>query len=482
MALRSVKPACAASRPHLSNRNGRVFPLLIGGLALVASLGIATADSQAASPIRETPVVRVVREASPSVINIHGQKTVRGYGTSGSSDYRQVNGMGTAVVIDPRGYLLTNFHVVEDVNEIRATLSDRRTATARLIAADRKSDLAILKIDIAQPLPVIKFGTSSDLMLGETVIAIGNAYGWEHTATLGIISQLHREVPVNEETEYRDLIQTSADINPGNSGGPLLNVYGELIGINAAVRVGAQGIAFAIPIDQAMETAADLCEEVAARRLSVGIDGESPWMEESGRHFTVTHVQPGSVSERSGIQPGERVVKVGDREIASRLDFALAFIEASAGDELEIVTEREGQAQQLALHLSTPLPADGSSSPANAANTTTQRIWAAMGLQVQSVPSTEFPKVASAGEGRYEGGLRVVAVRPGSSASQHGIEAGDILIGMHEWQTPTVNDLDYILRRPELTRTKTTKFYIVRGGEMYEGSIRLSQSQRRVNH
>ena len=169
--------------------------------------------------------------------------------------------MGTGVVIDERGYILTNYHVVADVRHIEVTLDDHRQFTAELVARDAAADLAVIKIPTTEPLPVITIGTSADLMEGEPVIAIGNAFGYEHTVTRGIISALGRDVQVSDTQTYDNLIQTDASINPGNSGGPLLNIDGQMIGLNVAVRAGAQGIGFAIPVDHAME--------VAARMMSV---------------------------------------------------------------------------------------------------------------------------------------------------------------------------------------------------------------------
>ena len=167
--------------------------------------------------------------------------------------------MGTGVVIDPRGYILTNYHVVDGVKEIQVTLADERQLR-RQAARPRPRDRSGPDQDrrLATSLPVIPIGTSSDLMTGESVIAVGNAYGYEHTVTRGIISALHRAVQVSDAQFYDDLIQTDASINPGNSGGPLLNIDGEMIGINVAVRAGAQGIGFAIPVDKVMKVAADL--------------------------------------------------------------------------------------------------------------------------------------------------------------------------------------------------------------------------------
>lgn len=148
--------------------------------------------------------------------------------------------MGTGVVLDPRGYVVTNHHVVSGVREILVTSVGGREYTARLVAHDPATDLAIIKIDPARDMPVITLGSSEDLMLGETVIAVGNAYGYENTITQGIVSALHRAVQVSDAQYYEDLIQTDASINPGNSGGPLLNIDGEMIGLNVAVRAGAR--------------------------------------------------------------------------------------------------------------------------------------------------------------------------------------------------------------------------------------------------
>ena len=188
-----------------------------------------------------------------AVVNIHSERTVQvpvGDELFAHAPLQnRVNGMGTGIIIDPRGYIITNQHVVDDVSVIRVHLTDGSSHTARVLVRDHESDLALLKIDVSRPLPTMPLGTSSDVMVGETVIAIGNAYGYEHTVTVGIVSAIKRDVTLNKEVSYKALIQTDASINPGNSGGPLLNINGELIGVNVAIRAGAQGIGFAIPVD-----------------------------------------------------------------------------------------------------------------------------------------------------------------------------------------------------------------------------------------
>ena len=222
-------------RPRDRHRIGlpRLGALLVFlTLALAVGGHLSWADGQL-SP-RHTPVVRAVQQARPSVVNIQGRKTVRSDTPDphGVDPFRQVNGMGTGIIIDDRGYILTNYHVVENVDRIQVTLADRREFVAEFIAHDPATDLAIIKIEDSRPLTVIRFGISSDLMPGEPVIAVGNAFGYEHTVTCGIISALHREVQVSATQEYHDLIQTDASINPGNSGGPLIELEtGNVIGI-----------------------------------------------------------------------------------------------------------------------------------------------------------------------------------------------------------------------------------------------------------
>jgi serine protease Do len=224
--------------------------------AVICSLGFAAvpANGREISQQRMTPVVTAVRLARPSVVSIRGEKTAVDPDSArdDSDTPRHVNGMGTGTIVDERGYVLTNYHVVSDVRRIEVTLDDGRQYTAELVASDAAADLAVIKIPAPKPLPVIRLGTSSDLMDGESVIALGNAFGYEQTVTRGIISALGRDVQVSDTQSYDDLIQTDASINPGNSGGPLLNIDGEMIGVNVAVRAGAQGIGFAIPIDSAL--------------------------------------------------------------------------------------------------------------------------------------------------------------------------------------------------------------------------------------
>ncbi len=363
-----------------------------------------------ASDLRRTAIVKAVEAARPSIVNIHGEKTLRNEGRAGENEaLRRVNGMGTGVVIDERGYILTNYHVVEGVQKIQVTLADRTAHVARIISHDPATDLAIIKID-AKDLTVINIGTSSDLMAGEPVIAVGNAYGYEHTVTRGIVSALHRTVQVTETQSYEDLIQTDASINPGNSGGPLLNIDGEMIGINVAVRAGAQGIGFAIPVDKAMAVAADL---LSTRRVSNtwhGIVGRHSYTAESSG-MIVDSVAKESPAQRSELQSGDVITRVGNLSVSRPVDLERALLDRRVGEKVPIVVKRDERQINVSLVLAS-LP--------DAPRVATDPTWDVLGLRLEPIPTTAFQQYRT----RYRGGLAVKAVRTGSPAAFQGIRAG----------------------------------------------------------
>ena len=435
-----------------------VSVLLVGFVCLVA----AASHPAAATSLRRTPIVAVVEQARPSVVNIHGRKTVPSEGEqlATTDGGRQVNGMGTGVLIDPRGYIITNYHVVEGVTNIQVTTEVGKTIVARLVANDPVTDLAVIKIDLDTPLPVIRIGTSSDLMAGETVIAIGNAYGYEHTVTTGIISALHRPVQVNETQKYVDLIQTDASINPGNSGGPLLNVDGDMVGLNVAVRVGAQGIGFAVPIDQVIEVAARLMDVEVSRTVSHGVTGKSV-VQSDGSEFVVTALAAGGPGESSGLEPGDVVTSVSASPIQRALDFHRAILGRQPGEELDVEVLRGDNPVRLRLVLSEPrgpLPGVG------------DRTWQLLGLRLAPISDPAFRRLTN----QYRGGLRVMAVRPKSPASDQGIRYGDVLVGMHKWETISLENVAYILDSDEFRQSQPVKFYILRGNETLYGHLQVS--------
>jgi serine protease Do len=450
--------------PTMRYRTGRALgpfrcSLVLGICFVVGSEATRSTD---ASELRRNATVQVVERARPSVVNIHGQKTLTPHddGYNAGQTPQRVNGMGTGVVIDPRGYIITNHHVVDGVKKIEVTLADEKDYTATLISHDLKTDLAIIKIDCPDPMPIINIGTSSDLMPGEPVIAVGNAYGYEHTVTRGIISALHRRVQVSDAQSYNDLIQTDASINPGNSGGPLLNIDGEMVGINVAVRAGAQGIGFAIPVDMAMRVAAEL---LSIERIDHNWHGLEivAGGEKVGKPFVIGKVDDDSPAAKCGLKSGDVIRKVGDTSVARALDVERALLGMKAGDEVPLVVERRGSDVKAMLTLAqSPRPRAKTTDPA----------WEAIGLKLAPTPDKQFQELQS----RYRGGLTVLAVRPESPASRQGIRRGDVLVGMHVWETVSLENVSYILNRPDFATLDPVKFYILRGNETLYGHMTVA--------
>ena len=416
------------------------------------------------SELRESPIVKAVREASPSIVNIRGEKTLSSvpslYPAGPNDGARRVNGMGTGVVIDSRGYIITNYHVVDGVKEIQVTLASTEKHVAKLIARDMETDLALIKIDARDPLPVISLGTSSDLMTGESVIAVGNAYGYEHTVTRGIVSALHRAVQVSDAQFYDDLIQTDASINPGNSGGPLLNIDGEMIGINVAVRAGAQGIGFAIPVDKVISISTEL---IAACNQKHALHGLVLTRASGGdKQVKVAAVEPDSPAAEAGLEVGDVIASMGGLEVQRPLDFQRALLERKAGDKLKLSVQRDGEKMAVSLVLA---PASQES------KVESQPAWDVLGLELKPVPADDFRQMYQT---QYRGGLMVTAVRADSPAFKQGIRRGDVLVGMHVWETISLENVAYILSRPEFNGTPL-KFFILRGSETLYGFLALAK-------
>ena len=429
-------------------------------LACSALVNALSATAAIGSELRRTAEVRAVESARPSVVNIHGQKTIATTIDATLDGPRKVNGMGTGVVIDERGYIITNFHVVDGVRKIEVTLADGETYIAKLISHDAATDLAIIKIEATKPLPVITIGTSSDLMPAEPVIAVGNAYGYEHTVTRGIISALHRSVEVSETQSYEDLIQTDASINPGNSGGPLLNIDGQMIGINVAVRAGAQGIGFAIPVDKAMAIAGKL---LSVQRIDSNWHGIKA-KDSSGTGLVVGSVEKESPAAEAGLKSGDVITAVEGDSINRPLDFERALLGRKAGEKIEVTVNRDQKPVDLSFVLA--------SAPNNRARTagSDDSTWEVLGMRLAPIAPDDFNRYQS----RYRGGLSVTAVRPDGPAARQGIRRGDVLVGMHVWETISLDNVSYILNREDFATLEPVKFYILRGNETLFGHLNVS--------
>jgi serine protease Do len=422
---------------------------------LAVLFAAATARPACASESRRTAIVRAIESSRDSVVNIHGQKVVSGDADpNAEGEQRRVNGMGTGVVIDARGYIVTNYHVVEGVKRIEVTLASGKTVAATLVSHDPRTDLAVIKVSHDAPLPVIAIGTSSDLMIGETVLALGNAYGYEHTVTRGIISALHRDVEVTRTQQYKDLIQTDASINPGNSGGPLLNINGQMIGINVAVRAGAQGIGFAIPIDKALAVVTELLSVERVDKTWHGIVAKG----DGQRGVIVEAVHRESPAETIGMKAGDVITRVGDLPVTCQLDVERAMLGHKAGDSVAVMVTRSGAVERIDLPLAAARQLSMSID---------ERCWLELGLRVETMPSPKVQKL----QARYRGGLLVKEVRSGGPAADQGIRGGDILVGLHVWETVSVDNITYVLDKSREDNLGPLKFYVLRGRETLFGHL-----------
>ena len=416
---------------------------------------------------RYTPVVDLVKRVRGCVVNIHSERSVKAGGPQElfalAPSQHRVNGMGTGILIDPRGYIVTNHHVVEDVNLLRVRLADGTTSGARVVARDSVNDLALLKIDVGRALPVMPLGTASDLMVGETVVAIGNAYGYDHTVTVGVVSAVHRDVTLNKEISYKSLIQTDASINPGNSGGPLLNIRGELVGVNVAIRAGAQGIGFAIPVDTMMRVAADM---MAVRKagLTHGLvcrdKVSTPGGRSVQRELVVEAVEPNTPAARAGIKVGDVVVRVGDKDVCCRLELERALYGRPAGERFAVEWRRSGLSQSVELALAAVGPSDVPSG---------ELVWRKTGLRLQRVNAERVGRANR----QLHGGLAVEEVRTGSPAEKAGLRRGDIVVGLHQWEMLSPENVVYVLTHPDLATFNPLRFYILRSGQVHRGWLQV---------
>ncbi len=426
--------------------------------------------------LRRTAVVDVVEKNRDVVVNIHSERTLglknKGAIPEVQTAQQRVNGMGTGVVIDPRGFILTNNHVVDDVQSLRIRLADGTSLAARVITKDAAEDLAIIKVDPPHPLPLPSYGTATDLMPGETVIAIGNAFGYEHTVTCGVVSAIKRDVSLNREIFYKSLIQTDASINPGNSGGPLFNIHGELVGINVAIRAGAQGIGFAIPVDNALRVAAELLagRKSNSRHGLVLRDNFDASTNPIRRWSQVESVEPNSNADKAGIKSGDIIEKIADTRITSALDVERAFLDRSNNDKIPFLIRRNASAHaeggnEVKVTFVRQATVPVAIVPSN------EVIWKRLGIRVAPVTADQVVKVNS----QLHGGLMIMEVAQDSLASKAGFQRGDILIGLHQWETISYENITYVLNHPDLASFAPLKYFLIHANQLKRGWLGISE-------
>lgn len=393
-------------------------------VVLLFSLPQAASAAAAGRDVRLTPVVAAVRAVAPAVVNITSARTVerRGgggpffedelfrqfLGPGGAAPQRQTQeSLGSGVIIDgPQGLVLTNAHVIAGGTSIKARLLDGRVLDATLVGSSPDFDVAVLRLSGGDRLPQAAVGDSGDIMIGETAIAIGNPFGYTNTVTTGVVSAVGRSLK-HEGGAYADLIQTDTAINPGNSGGPLVNLAGEVIGINMAIQAGAEGIGFAIPINKARRVVEQIVGGGVVTPAWLGLSGQDVDAR-AARYFgldrprgmLVTEVPSGSAAEKAGLRPGDLIVSIGNTDLDDKDEYLGVLRTSPAGEPLSLTVRRGEDVVRLSAR---PTAFSDREAAAVAA-----RRW---GIE--------------AGFGR---GVTVSGVASGSPAARLGLRPGDALL------------------------------------------------------
>ncbi len=388
------------------------------------------------SAARRTPVVVVAHNVLPAVVNIQTEATIRQrqadpffdpFGIFGGGDRTYTSqSLGSGFVWSSDGIIVTNNHVVEGASRITVNFNDGTQLPARLIGVDPDSDLAVLRVD-AKNLSAAPVGTSGDLMIGESVIAVGNPFGLSGTVTTGVVSALGRSVPSKEAGRtFTDFIQTDASINPGNSGGPLLNIEGRVVGINTMIYANAQGIGFAIPVDRARKVIQDLVQFGQVHGAWIGAVTATLTPEEAKRigiratrGAVITRVFSGSPAAAAGLRAGEVITAVANHPVDSREAFSTYTATMPNGQPIELSVNRDGSTRNVSVRPIDP-PKDLG----------LRILWEVAGLRVAQSRNIVIDEV-----GR------------GSRGEKIGLAAGDVIVGVNGAETSTLEQLNQQLTR-----------------------------------
>lgn len=400
---------------------------------------------------------QVASQLSPSVVRISVAKTVKG-GRMGRNPFggtpfehffgipddgeggmpgQKQRGMGSGVVIDARGYILTNNHVVTEADEVKVTFHDGKTVPGKVIGTDPKTDLAIVKVDNYKVTPA-RFGDSDKMQVGEWTIAIGNPLGLDHSVTVGVLSAKGRSG--FGMVQYEDFLQTDASINPGNSGGPLVNLDGEIIGINTMI-AGNSGIGFAVPSSMARPIAEQLMNGGKVRRPYIGIAMQdlTPEMgktlgDKAPEHGAIVgQVQNGSPAEKAGVKAGDVIVKVDGQSVDGSKAVQRTILGKGIGQKVDLALWRDGKEQHVAT-TTAELPSDAGEAQ-HGGNGAGNHGKIGLGLQSVTPPLAERLELP-----RGTKGAVVSQVRPGSPAEEAGLREGDVIVEVDRRPVASADD------------------------------------------
>ena len=443
---------------------------VVAGMGMGAGSIVQAANSREASPAQQlqTHFVDVANRVGPAVVSIStemtervpvrrkhfGRPPLRGrddtfdrffrdfFGEMPEREFKQ-KGLGTGVIIDEEGYVLTNEHVVHGADRLTVTLPDGREFVGTIKGTDVRSDLAVIKID-ATGLPAAQLGNSDDVQIGQWAIAIGNPFGWavggsEPTLTVGVISAINRSIRLGGASrDYSDLIQTDAAINPGNSGGPLVNLNGEVIGINVAIfstTGGYQGIGFSIPVNTVKFILGDLIEgkRILYGWLGVSVQDVTLELQEhfklrSQEGVIVARVLADSPAQEGGLKDGDVLVALNGKPLKNVREMLKKVARTKVGSQIKLTVIRDGRQERLSVKIG-ERPENLESWEARA-----EGVW--RGLEVSRLT----PELARRYRIRGREGVVVTHVEPGSSADRAGIRHGDFIFEINRRPVTSVDD------------------------------------------
>src|SRR6185369_1073484 len=354
--------------------------------------------------------------------------------------YRKESSLGSGIIINKDGYIITNDHVVRDAESIQVKLSNESIYDAKVVGSDPKSDIAVIRINSKEPLPVAVLGDSDKLQVGQWAIAIGNPFGLDRTVTVGVVSATGRS-NMGIET-YENFIQTDASINPGNSGGPLLNVNGEVIGINTAIVAAGQGIGFAIPVNMAKRVVEQLIKKGSVTRAWLGV-AIQPVTEDIAASFglqkakgaLISDVMAGSPADKAGLRQGDILISFDGKEIKDARQLQLVVAETPIGKSVVAEIFRDGKLQKFNLQLASGDSKEATKPrPAKVAES-----W--LGLDVDELPRSKAQSGIS--------GVIVTAVEPESTAASSGLQRGDIITSVNQRRTGTLKEYEAAMKDAE---------------------------------